>query len=73
MISPDQLAPERKVILVLSCRDCEKELDRTEPLTEKQAAMARVASGLNSAKCPNGCCSTFSDCNWNTRITEIQA
>ena len=73
MISPDQLAPERKVILVLSCADCEKELDRTDPLTKKQATMARVASGLNSVKCPNGCRSTFSDCNWNTRITEIQA
>ena len=73
MISSDQLAHEQKVILILSCADCGTELDRTKPLTEKQAARARVASGLSNAKCPKGCRSTFSDCNWNTRITEIPA
>ena len=62
-----------KVILLLECRDCGTELNRTVPVTKGQAAKARISSGLAAPSCPNGCRPTFSDCNWNTTLREIPA
>jgi len=60
-------------VLVLKCRDCGRELNRTEPLTEEQASHARITSAFAAGACPNGCRSTFSDLNINTEIEEIEA
>jgi len=61
---------EQKYVLVLRCRDCGAELNRTHPLTKQETSHARVASGFAGRPCPNGCRSTFSDLNINTRIDE---
>jgi hypothetical protein len=59
-------------ILVLKCRDCGRELNRTAALTAEEASKARIYSVFAAAACPNGCRSTFSDLNINTEIEEIE-
>ena len=61
-----------KVILILKCRDCHQELNRTPEITEEEAKKARLLSGLAAHKCPNGCRSTFTDLNLNTEIEEVR-
>lgn len=56
------------VYLTIHCADCGAELNRTPPLTDEQAAEARVFSAFAAGRCPNGCRSTFTDLNINTRI-----
>lgn len=65
------MSEEAKFVLVMYCRDCGIELDRTRPLEKAEVNRAMMASGLNNVKCPKGCRSTFSDCNWNTRIEQV--
>ena len=65
--------PEPKKILILECADCGHELNRTDPLTKYDAYIASMNARFNAGKCPNGCRSTFSDLNLNTKITEISA
>jgi hypothetical protein len=60
-----------KVILILRCADCGQELNRTPPLTREEANTARVFSAMAAGRCPNGCRSTFSDLNINTRVEEF--
>lgn len=60
--------------VVLRCADCGHELNRTIAMTEQDIkrnwARLCIGSGLVAGKCPNGCSSTFSDCNINTKMTE---
>ena len=58
--------PEGQFVLVLECRDCGKELNRSMPITKKQYTRATLAGPLTTGPCPNGCRSTFSDLNMNT-------
>lgn len=58
------------VYLTIHCAECGRELNRTVPLTDDQKSFARVSSGLAAGPCPNGCRSTFTDLNLNTRIQE---
>ena len=61
-----------KKIFILRCNDCGAELNRTEPLDEQAQSTARINSAFAAGACPNGCRSTFSDLNINTRIEEIE-
>lgn len=71
---PKDSSEPTKVILVLKCRDCGTELNRSDrPLTEEQARQARLNSAFAAGPCPKGCRSTFSDLNINTIIEEIPA
>lgn len=59
--------PEGKFIIVSCCADCGAELNRSNPLSGMDYTFAVMAEPLSTRRCPNGCRSTFSDCNINTR------
>lgn len=59
--------PEGLFIIVVECADCKAELNRSRPLTKKDYTLAVLSGPLVTKPCPNGCRSTFSDCNLNTR------
>lgn len=55
-------------VLILQCNDCGLELNRSNPLTDEEVPKAKLFSGFAAGPCPNGCRSTFSDLNLNTKI-----
>jgi hypothetical protein len=59
--------PDGTFIIVVKCADCAAELARSNPLTKEQYTMAVLSAPLITKPCPNGCRSTWSDCNINTR------
>jgi len=65
-----QQRAEPLFVLVLRCKDCGSELNRSYPLAEIELSAARVSSAFAAGPCPNGCRSTFSDLNLNTTTTE---
>lgn len=58
-------------IIILKCRDCGAELNRSNPLSESDVAKAMITSGLAAGTCPKGCRSTFSDLNLNTKAEVV--
>lgn len=62
-----------KKIAILKCKDCGKELNRSVPFEAKDEAKIRFSSGLAAGPCPNGCRSTFSDLNINTKLEIIES
>jgi hypothetical protein len=59
--------PDGQFVIVVECGNCGAELNRSVPLTAKEYTMAVLMGPLNTRSCPNGCRSTFSDLNLNTR------
>ena len=59
--------PDGVFIIVVECADCGKELNRSKPLTSREYTQAIITQPLCTARCPNGCRSTASDCNANVR------
>ena len=59
--------PDGVFIIVVECKDCGKELNRSRPITAEQYTGAVLSGPLVTGPCPNGCRSTFSDCNLNTQ------
>ena len=59
-------------VILMKCADCRHEMNRTRVMTGKEISanwlMIAMGSPLNAGKCPNGCRSTFSDCNMNTDL-----
>lgn len=58
--------PDGVFIIIVKCRDCGAELNRSNPLTAKDYTMAVILCPIMTGRCPNGCRATFSDCNLNT-------
>jgi len=58
--------PDGVFIIVVKCSDCGAELNRSKPLTKKEYTTAVLLCPIMTERCPNGCRSTFSDCNLNT-------
>lgn len=58
--------PDGVFIIVVKCRECGAELNRSKPLTRKDYTLAVISAPLMTKPCPNGCRSTYSDCNANT-------
>jgi hypothetical protein len=52
----------------LLCSDCKAVLNTAEDVPGDQRGHVAVSSALMAGKCPNGCRSTFSDCNINTEL-----
>ena len=53
---------------VLLCAECGHLLNTAEHVPEGEKARVALFSGLAGGSCPNGCRSTFSDMNLNTRL-----
>ena len=53
---------------ILRCKDCGIELNRAEHVPEEEKSRVVISSALVAGPCPNGCRSTFSDCNINTTL-----
>lgn len=68
---------EQSFVILNCCKDCGEELNRSVVLTgksiKKNWTKIVLGSGLNTKKCPNGCRSTFSDININTKLKIIEA
>lgn len=73
MTNQSKVQADEKIVLIMRCADCGEELNRTGPLTQEQAARARILSAFAGGKCPKGCRSTFSNLNINTVIDEAIA
>lgn len=58
--------PDGEFVIVVRCKDCGEELNRSVRLTAKDYTQAVLSAPLNTKPCPNGCRSTASDCNANT-------
>lgn len=58
--------PDGVFIIVVKCRDCGKELNRSKPLTRNEYTIAVLLCPIMTGRCPNGCRSTYDDCNLNT-------
>ena len=58
--------PDGEFIIVIECKDCGRELNRSNTLTAKDYTSVVLSAPLNTKPCPNGCRSTASDCNANT-------
>ena len=62
--------------LVLLCNDCGKQLNETSEMSGKEIKNLWtdmvLASGLVTGKCPNGCRSTYSDLNINTKLRIVK-
>jgi len=56
---------------ILRCGDCGAELNRAEHVPEDKKSKVGIASAFAAGDCPNGCRSTFSDLNINTRLEWI--
>ncbi len=52
----------------LICADCGAVLNTAEHVPESKKAWVAFTSGGAAGPCPNGCRSTFSDMNWNTKL-----
>lgn len=48
---------------VCTCKDCGTELNRAEHVPEAEQTHVAIAAPLMVGRCPNGCRSTWSDCN----------
>jgi hypothetical protein len=59
--------PDGTFIIVVECRDCGTELNRSKPITSKDYTMAVLIEPLVTGRCPKGCRSTASDLNINTK------
>ena len=57
--------PDGEFMIVVLCADCGRELKRTKTMTARR--YAEVLLRLTAPPCPNGCRSTFTDLNMNTR------
>ena len=57
---------------ILKCKDCGAELNRAEHVPEGEKTRIAIAAPLVAGSCPNGCRSTFSDCNLNTTIEWVE-
>jgi len=64
--------PNGVFIIVVKCADCGAELNRSRPLTKDNYTQAVILGPIMTPACPNGCRSTFSDCNLNTRDAWIR-
>lgn len=58
--------------IILECAQCNYELNRSVEMTSEEInknwSLMCISSALVAGQCPNGCPSTFSDCNINTTI-----
>lgn len=52
----------------LTCADCGRVLNTAEHVPESAKSKVALSSGLAAGECPNGCRSTFSDLNLNTKL-----
>lgn len=52
----------------LRCADCGAVLNETIPVSDADKAICAITSGFVAGQCPNGCRSTFSDMNINTKL-----
>ena len=59
-------APDGEFVIVILCKDCQRELNRSKPITRKEYTEAVMSGPLCTKPCPNGCRSTYSDMNMNT-------
>lgn len=59
-------------IAIIHCADCGKELNRSIPFEKQDEAKVRMTSGFAAGPCPEGCRSTFSDLNINTRVKIVE-
>lgn len=50
---------------VVKCRDCDTELNRAIGVPEHAKGQVTISAPLVAGKCPEGCRSTWSDCNLN--------
>src|SRR5579863_4443701 len=66
-----ELSDDTKIVLVLNCADCGKELNRTKEIKARDYTLAVLSGPLNTMPCPNGCRSTASDMNMNTKMEII--
>jgi len=57
---------------ILSCKDCGKELNRALDVPDSDRGRVSVSSALAAGRCPNGCRSTLSDLNINTKLEWIR-
>lgn len=66
-----------KFKVFLLCADCDQKLNETVELTAneiyKDWGRITMGAGFNAGNCPNGCRSTFSDLNINTRQKVVDA
>lgn len=63
----------RRFVVKIHCNDCGGVLNTSTPFENKEQLSERWANlcfsgALMAGKCPNGCRSTFSDMNINTRM-----
>ena len=58
--------PDGEFVIVVLCRECKTELNRSKPITAKEYTQAVITAPINTKPCPKGCRATFSDCNMNT-------
>jgi hypothetical protein len=58
--------PDGVFIIVVKCRDCGAELNRSNPLTRKDYTMAVILCPIMTSCCLNGCRPSASDWNANT-------
>lgn len=59
----------KRYTAVLTCHDCGHELNRAVGVPENERTQVAISSPLVAGRCPNGCRSTFSDCNLNYDLT----
>lgn len=52
----------------LLCHDCKALLNEAHNVPTSEKVLVITTSALVAGRCPNGCRSTFSDCNINTDI-----
>ena len=68
----DNLISDKKYTVALLCRDCGRQLNETCAMTgdevRREWLKLVTSAALMAGKCPNGCRSTWSDCNINTEF-----
>lgn len=58
---------------IIYCRDCETELNRTDPFPDEDEGRVVISSAFAALSCPKGCRATFKDMNINTRLVIVDA
>lgn len=63
-------------VILLKCAGCGIELNRSKVMTGKEIYKSWtsivITSGFNAGSCSNGCRSTFSDLNINTKLEIVK-
>jgi len=57
---------------ILTCADCGQEMNRATKVPESKKGMVSLTSAFAGDDCRNGCRSTFSDLNINTKLEWVK-